>query len=534
MSPHPSPSTASVIGPRHAAQPATRARKGGALTAQTGGSSPHFRSTAGETSNGRHRRPESLADATVLRPFAEERVAGGRRASLDLAPRRAREDKPERRSRSNTASRRSTPTTGSAPRGRHAKAPDPLAITVRPLPVVRDAAGAVRNWALADSGKPPITGSHRAPGTLPIESWLLVGKRRQQALLAAVVAVGMLLIVPPLQSPDGTEVNPVNAAGRSRVTATTAPAKKPGKNADAAKTPAQPAAVEPDASLPARLSGHQVTPAATPTNSAPVILVPEGSGPAKSLRTTGSATVALTFDDGPDPVQTPKLLELLAQYQVKATFCLVGTQVEKHPELVRQIAAAGHTLCNHTWDHDLSIGKDKPAMIRADLRKTNAAIKAAVPGAQIPFFRAPGGNFTDALVQTAYADGMTSLYWEVDPRDWDQPADEDDATHIDKIIKGVQKYVRPGSIVLSHDYNQPDTILAYEKLMPWLTENFELGVPGAPVAPAPAASASDASASDASASDASASDASASDASASEATASEATAGASAGAESAA
>nr|BFE68144.1 chitooligosaccharide deacetylase NodB [Actinoplanes digitatis] len=212
--------------------------------------------------------------------------------------------------------------------------------------------------------------------------------------------------------------------------------------------------------------------------------MPNGTGPAKSLRTTGTATVALTFDDGPDPVQTPKILELLAKYQVKATFCLVGEQARKYPDLVRQIAAAGHTLCNHTWNHSLKIGKDKRGKIRADLRRTNDAIRAAVPSAAIPFFRAPGGNFTDALVETAYEDGMTSLYWEVDPRDWEHLEKDDDAAHIDKIVKSVQNEVRPGSIVLSHDFNQPDTIRAYDELLPWLNERFELGVPSEPKPPA--------------------------------------------------
>ncbi|MBL7255083.1 polysaccharide deacetylase family protein [Actinoplanes sp. LDG1-01] len=202
-------------------------------------------------------------------------------------------------------------------------------------------------------------------------------------------------------------------------------------------------------------------------------------GPGSSLRTTGSKVVALTFDDGPDPVQTPKILELLSQYQVKATFCLVGAQVKRHPEIVRQIVAEGHTLCNHTWDHSLKIGKDQPAKIKDDLDRTNAAILAAVPGAQIPFFRAPGGNFTERLVGVAANGGMTSLYWEVDPRDWEHPENETEPQHIARMVRDIQKQVRPGAIVLSHDFNQPATIKAYEKLLPWLTENFTLGIPGA-------------------------------------------------------
>jgi len=187
-------------------------------------------------------------------------------------------------------------------------------------------------------------------------------------------------------------------------------------------------------------------------------------------------------------VQTPKILALLDQYQIKATFCLVGSQVQKHPEIVRQIVAAGHTLCNHTWNHSLTIGKQKPAQIRADLQKTSAAIRAAVPDAKIPFFRAPGGNFTDRLVSVAYGEQMTSLYWQVDPRDWDHSTDADDATHTDRVIATVEKNVKPGSIILSHDFGQPDTIAAYEKLLPWLTERFEIGLAVPPPVPSELAS----------------------------------------------
>jgi peptidoglycan/xylan/chitin deacetylase (PgdA/CDA1 family) len=206
-----------------------------------------------------------------------------------------------------------------------------------------------------------------------------------------------------------------------------------------------------------------------------------GLGPGRSLRTTGSLAIALTFDDGPDPVQTPKILAMLGKHQVPATFCLVGSQVQRHPEIVRQIAAAGHTLCNHTWDHSLTIGKDEPAAIRADLARTDAAIRAAVPDADIPFFRAPGGNFTERLVAVAANAGMASLYWEVDPQDWRHPVGETPEQHVQRIIDGVRRDVRPGAIVLSHDFNQPGTIVAYEKLLPWLKDRYAIGIPGRPV-----------------------------------------------------
>jgi peptidoglycan/xylan/chitin deacetylase (PgdA/CDA1 family) len=366
-------------------------------------------------------------------------------------------------------------------------------VTVRALPVVRDAvvdglpaakraADAVREWALYTGDKPPVTGSHRAPGTLPIESWLLIGRGRQQALLATLVAAGLALVMIPIQRYDS--LNPINAANRSTVgTSSGQQAKTRSPTGKPARQPSDEAPAKPTTQpAPGPNTGSKPKPPAS-AEVEPAIAVPPGTGPAQSLKVTGSRSVALTFDDGPDALETPRILALLDKYQVKATFCLVGRQVQKHPEIVRQIVAAGHTLCNHTWNHSLTIGKDKPAQIRADLEKTNAAIRAAVPDAEIPFFRAPGGNFTDRLVSVAYGEKMTSLYWQVDPSDWDHRADADDAAHIDRVIADVQKYVKPGSNILSHDFNQPDTVVAYETLLPWLTENFEIGLPVPPAMP---------------------------------------------------
>ncbi|MFC7531376.1 polysaccharide deacetylase family protein [Actinoplanes sp. GCM10030250] len=198
------------------------------------------------------------------------------------------------------------------------------------------------------------------------------------------------------------------------------------------------------------------------------------TGPAGSRLTTGTKGVALTFDDGPDPQYTPQLLRMLAKEKVKATFCVVGRQAKRHPQLIRDIVKAGHTLCNHSWIHDLKLGKKPAAKIKADLERTNAAILAAAPKAKIRFMRAPGGNFTPTLVSTARQMGMTSIYWKVDPRDWDHAKNETHGQHCNKIIRLVKRHTRPGAIVLSHDYAQPDTIKAYRTLLPWLHHRFRL------------------------------------------------------------
>jgi peptidoglycan/xylan/chitin deacetylase (PgdA/CDA1 family) len=324
----------------------------------------------------------------------------------------------------------------------------------------------------AAAGRPPMTGSHRAPGTLPIESWLLMGKKRQQILLATLVAAGLLMIAIPTQH-RSAGVDAVNAAAQ-RAAAGHAAKKNPAAGSTGTQADGDRDSAGPAPATSAAVGSPGPTRAGEPEHGVK-------GGPAHSLRTTGTRAVALTFDDGPDPVQTPQILALLDQYQIKATFCLVGQNVQKHPEVVRQIVAAGHTLCNHTWAHSLTIGKQKPEEIRDDLSRTNNAIQAAVPGVRVPFFRAPGGDFTNRLVSVAGEYGMTSLYWEVDPQDWDHKEGETDAAHTARVVADIRKHVKPGSIVLSHDFNQPDTIAAYKKLLPWLAEHFTLGIPGEPV-----------------------------------------------------
>jgi peptidoglycan-N-acetylglucosamine deacetylase len=201
-----------------------------------------------------------------------------------------------------------------------------------------------------------------------------------------------------------------------------------------------------------------------------------GTGPAGSLRSTGTPSVALTFDDGPDPINTPKLLDMLKQCGVKATFCLVGFRARDRPDLVRRIVAEGHTVCNHSWQHLTDLGADTRTddYIRHDLQATTNAILKAAPDAKVQYFRAPGGNFTPRLVQIAKDLGMQSIYWSVDPRDWESSAYGKGTPMVNHIISAVEGGVRPGGIVLSHDNGKPDTITAYRTLLPWLKARFKL------------------------------------------------------------
>jgi peptidoglycan/xylan/chitin deacetylase (PgdA/CDA1 family) len=148
---------------------------------------------------------------------------------------------------------------------------------------------------------------------------------------------------------------------------------------------------------------------------------------------------------------------------------------------VRRIAAEGHTLCNHSWQHLLDLGKTsggKPlhsdAYIKQDLEKTTDAIVAAVPIARVRYFRAPGGLFTGRLVKLAKSMGMAPLYWTVDPEDWNTNKYGNGTTMVKHIISVVEHATKAGAIILSHDMNKPATIKAYATLLPWLKKRYTL------------------------------------------------------------
>ncbi|TYC06844.1 polysaccharide deacetylase family protein [Micromonospora sp. WP24] len=185
--------------------------------------------------------------------------------------------------------------------------------------------------------------------------------------------------------------------------------------------------------------------------------------------TTGDKRVALTFDDGPDPQYTPQVLNALREFGIRATFCVVGEMAQSHPDLIRAIVADGHTLCNHSWNHDVALGKRSPDAIRADLLRTNEAIRAAAPDAPIVWYRQPGGAWTYPVVSVANALGMTPLHWTVDPADWEAPGAA-------RIAATVTAQIEPGSVVLMHDAggNRQGTVEALWQLLPELTARFEL------------------------------------------------------------
>lgn len=159
----------------------------------------------------------------------------------------------------------------------------------------------------------------------------------------------------------------------------------------------------------------------------------------------------MTFDDGPHPVLTPKLLDLLKERNIKATFYVVGTNAKAYPDILRRIIAEGHEIGNHTWSH-VSLTKSTPGTVASQLNQTSQAIFDAV-GEKPTTMRPPYGAINPRLVDRIHSEfGMKVILWTVDPLDWRRPGP---SVVAQRIIQGVH----PGAIILSHDIH-PGTIAA--------------------------------------------------------------------------
>jgi peptidoglycan/xylan/chitin deacetylase (PgdA/CDA1 family) len=171
--------------------------------------------------------------------------------------------------------------------------------------------------------------------------------------------------------------------------------------------------------------------------------------------------VSFTFDDGPNPPDTLRLLDVLRRHHVTAVFCLWGDHVTEHPEVVRAIVRAGHTLCNHSMHHD-DLSTATPEQIAADLRETSAAIRRAVPHARIPYFRAPFGAWGQTPAVAASL-GMRPLGWRMDITDWEPPG-------TDVLVQRLLERITPGAVVLMHDGggDRSQTVEAVDQVIPLL------------------------------------------------------------------
>jgi peptidoglycan/xylan/chitin deacetylase (PgdA/CDA1 family) len=159
---------------------------------------------------------------------------------------------------------------------------------------------------------------------------------------------------------------------------------------------------------------------------------------------TREHVVALTFDDGPDPETTPQILRVLRERGVKATFFVLGEQVERHPDLLRQIVREGHTIGVHGWNHR-ALTLEPASAVWREIERAREAVRAASPGSEPPrLFRPPYGFKTLTMSRLASRCGCRLILWSLNPRDY---------RHRDakQVAAGFVRGLHPGAVALLHD-----------------------------------------------------------------------------------
>lgn len=155
--------------------------------------------------------------------------------------------------------------------------------------------------------------------------------------------------------------------------------------------------------------------------------------------------VALTFDDGPNR-STEDVLRILDRYRIRATFFLIGSQVNRHSDMVARMVRAGHEVGNHTFAHSYTSETTVEEMERDIYLAEKAIVEAS---GRLPlYFRPPGGVVNDRVKKASGRMGYSIMLWDVDSRDWALRGESS------RIVENVLQQVRPGSVILLHDLPQ--------------------------------------------------------------------------------
>ncbi len=179
--------------------------------------------------------------------------------------------------------------------------------------------------------------------------------------------------------------------------------------------------------------------------------------------------VALTFDDGPDPEVTPQVLGALAEYDARATFFSIGRALAAHPALAREIAAGGHELGNHSWQHSRLQNFLAVFEQELEIERGVEAIAAVTGGRTPPLYRPPLGMKSPPMARAAYRKRVTLIGWSLHSHD-------SRSSDPDRIARRVLERIRPGDIVLMHDghdlpgRHRPGTARAVPQILRGLRE----------------------------------------------------------------
>lgn len=184
-------------------------------------------------------------------------------------------------------------------------------------------------------------------------------------------------------------------------------------------------------------------------------IFPMGVYPEREPLNPNGKYVALTFDDGPSPEVTPRILNILSEHNASATFFMLGGQVAYYPDLVKKVQEAGHEIGNHSMNHpDLSRLNDTD--IKNEIQKTNDTI-AKIVGYELRLFRPPYGAMNDNVKKITKELNSSIILWTVDSLDWK-------SLNAKKVNEEIMSHVHPNGIVLMHDIH-PSTADALPQLL---------------------------------------------------------------------
>jgi polysaccharide deacetylase family sporulation protein PdaB len=180
---------------------------------------------------------------------------------------------------------------------------------------------------------------------------------------------------------------------------------------------------------------------------------------------TREKMVALTFDDGPNPVYTNQILDLLRKYNAKATFFVIGERAQQYPEILKREVKEGHEVANHTYSHIYDFD-NSPAKFIKELEHSSKVIKN-ITGYKPTLYRPVAGYYNDLILNTAVKNGYRVVLWSwtQDTRDWSCPG-------VNKITNNVVSDIKPGDITIFHDSggDRSQTVCALENILKHLNK----------------------------------------------------------------
>ena len=180
----------------------------------------------------------------------------------------------------------------------------------------------------------------------------------------------------------------------------------------------------------------------------------------RALRERGETVIALTFDDGPDPVHDPQILRLLAAHKAVATFFVIGSRAATQLDLIKAMVDGGCEVGNHSWSHPM-LNRLSAEVQLEEMRRTDALLASA--GITAKWLRPPYGGYDAVTRAVAKQESLETILWSVDPGDWKSPPPE-------TIVRRITGDMAPGAVILMHS-TRPHSVTALPRILEYATAN---------------------------------------------------------------